>query len=57
MDIRILKDALVRAAKEAGITEYELYYAESADLSAEALKDEISNFSSAPLPESASGVK
>ena len=46
MDIRILKDALVRAAKEAGITEYELYYAESADLSAEALKDEISNFSS-----------
>lgn len=46
MEIKALKDALVRAAKETGIEEYELYYAESTDMSAETLKDEISGFSS-----------
>lgn len=46
MEIRTLKDALVRAAKQAGIEEYELYYAEGTEMSAETLKDEISGFSS-----------
>ncbi|MGM9682938.1 MAG: TldD/PmbA family protein [Eubacteriales bacterium] len=34
------------AARSAGIEEYEIYYTESEDLSAETLKDEISGFSS-----------
>lgn len=41
-----VKDFLVAEAKALGLEEYEIYYMESSDMSAETLKDEISSFSS-----------
>ncbi len=41
-----LKEALIEAAKAAGIDEYEIYYKSVRDVSAETLKDEVSGFSS-----------
>lgn len=41
-----MKQALVDAAQRAGIDEYEIYYQNEESVSAEALKDEISAFSS-----------
>lgn len=46
MQFEILKDALVRAAEEAGLTEYEIYYMEEASLSADTLGREINSLSS-----------
>ena len=41
-----VKDSLVAEARLLGLEEYEIYYMESSDMSAETLKDEISSFSS-----------
>lgn len=41
-----VKECLILEADRVGLTEYEVYYMESADLSAETLGDEISTFSS-----------
>ena len=41
-----MKNALVAAAEAQGIEQYEIYYSMGEDISAEALKDEISAFSS-----------
>ena len=41
-----MKQALVEAAKRAGLTEYEIFYQADESISAETLKDEISSFSS-----------
>ncbi|MBR6410339.1 MAG: TldD/PmbA family protein [Clostridia bacterium] len=46
MQFEILKDALVKAALEAGLTEYEIYYMEESSLSAETLGRELHNQSS-----------
>lgn len=46
MNFDAVKDALIAEAKQAGLTEYEVYFMESSDMSAETLKDEISSFSS-----------
>ena len=40
------REALVAAAKAAGLSEYEIYYMQGESMSAETLKDEISSFSS-----------
>ena len=41
-----VKGFLIAEAERLGLTEYEVYYMESADMNAETLKDEISSFSS-----------
>jgi Predicted Zn-dependent proteases and their inactivated homologs len=41
----ILKQAVINAASEAGIDEYEIYYSESSNISAETFQHEISGFS------------
>lgn len=41
-----MKQALVSAAEARGLTEYEIYYESSEDVTVETLKDEISSFSS-----------
>ena len=46
MNFEIAKEILVKAAKDAGLCEYEIYFTESSQMSAETLKDEISSFSS-----------
>ena len=46
MNFEQAKEALVDAAKAAGLTEYEIYYMQGESMSAETLKDEISSFSS-----------
>ena len=40
-----LKNILVSAANQAGIEKYEIYYQSGSDISAETLKQELSNFS------------
>ena len=40
-----VRSALIEAANDAGLTEYEIYYMRDNGISAETLKDEISNFS------------
>ena len=46
MNFEQAKEALVGAAKAAGLSEYEIYYLQGESMSAETLKDEISSFSS-----------
>ncbi len=46
MKFEEMKQALVSAAKASGLTEYEIYYESSEDVTVETLKDEISSFSS-----------
>lgn len=46
MNFDAVKDCLIAEADRAGLTEYEVYFAESFGLSTETLKDEISSFSS-----------
>ncbi len=41
-----VKDCLIAEANRAGLAEYEIYFAQSSDLSTETLKNEISSFSS-----------
>ena len=41
-----MKNALIAAANEAGIEQYEIYYQVGESISAETLKDEISAFAS-----------
>ena len=41
-----LKEAVKKASREQGISEYELYYSEDASISAETYRDELSEFSS-----------
>ncbi len=45
MDFERMKNALVAAAKRAGLTQYEIYAQTEESISAETLKDEISSFS------------
>ena len=45
MNFEIAKEILVKAAKDAGLCEYEIYYTDSSQISTETLKDEISSFS------------
>ncbi len=46
MNFEQAREALVAAAKAAGLSEYEIYYMRGENMSAETLKDEISSFSS-----------
>ncbi|MBQ7320760.1 MAG: TldD/PmbA family protein [Clostridia bacterium] len=46
MKFESMKEIIVRAAKEAGLDEYELYYYADEDMSVGALKQEIDSFSS-----------
>lgn len=46
MNFDSIKDIIVRTAKEKGLSEYEIYFAADESVSTEALKMEISNFSS-----------
>ena len=46
MDFNALKAAIQNAAKKLGVTEYEIYYMSSSDISVDTLNNEISNFSS-----------
>ena len=46
MNFESMKEIIVRAAKEAGLDEYELYYYADEDMSVGALKQEIDSFSS-----------
>lgn len=46
MNFNDIKNAIVNAAEKAGVTEYEIYYMQDSGISAETLKNEISNFSS-----------
>lgn len=46
MNFSEIKNIISEASKKAGISEYDVYYSKSSDISAEALKDEISGFSS-----------
>ena len=46
MNFNEIKNAIVSAAAKAGVTEYEIYYMQDSGVSAETLKQEISNFSS-----------
>ena len=46
MNFDAVKDYLIAEANAKGLTEYEVYFMESSDLSTETLKDEISSFSS-----------
>ena len=46
MNFDAVKDALIAEAKSAGLTEYEIYFMQSSEMSAETLKNEISSFAS-----------
>ena len=46
MKFNELKVILSKAAKEAGIVDYEIYYQRGSSLSADALKDELDSFTS-----------
>ena len=46
MNFEEAREVLVRAAKAAGLSEYEIFYMQGESMSAETLKDEISSFSS-----------
>ncbi len=46
MKFEEMKQALISAAKEAGLTEYEIYYQMDESISAETLENEISSFAS-----------
>ena len=46
MDFNALKAAIQNAAKKLGVTEYEIYYMSSSDISVDTLNKEISSFSS-----------
>lgn len=46
MNFEIMKQALISAAEQAGIAQYEIYFEREENLSVETLKDEISAFSS-----------
>lgn len=46
MNFNAVKDDLIAEAERQGLTEYEIYFMESASLSTETLKNEISSFSS-----------
>ncbi len=46
MELKAIKEIIFKAAQEAGLKEYEIYYMNSAGISAEALKDTLSGFSS-----------
>ncbi len=46
MNFDAVRECLIAEANRAGLKEYEVYFAESSDLSTETLKDEISSFSS-----------
>ena len=46
MNFESMKETLISAAQRAGLSEYEIYATSSKDISAEALKHEISGFSS-----------
>ena len=46
MNFDTVKDYLISEATRMGLAEYEVYFMESSDMSAETLKDEISSFSS-----------
>lgn len=46
MNFEQAREVLVSAAKAAGLAEYEIYYIQSENMSAETLKDEISSFTS-----------
>lgn len=46
MQFDLVKQALIRAAEAVGLCEYEIFFSESSNVSAETLKDEISSFSS-----------
>ena len=46
MELTLAKNIIFEAAKAAGLTEYEIYYMSGAGISAEALKDSLSGFSS-----------
>ncbi len=46
MDFQLVKEILVGEAKKRGLCEYEIYFTDSEQISAETLKDEISSFSS-----------
>ena len=46
MNFDSIKDSLIAEAERAGLAEYEVYFMESSDMSAETLKEEISSFSS-----------
>lgn len=46
MELKRVKDIIFEAAEEAGLENYEIYYMNSASISAEALKDTLSGFSS-----------
>ena len=46
MDFNALKAAIQNAAKKLGVTEYEIYYMSSSDISVDTLNNEISNVSS-----------
>lgn len=46
MDFNEIKSVISNAARNAGISEYDVYYSKSSDISTETLKDEISGFSS-----------
>lgn len=46
MNFDSVKNDLIQEAERVGLTEYEVYFMESSDMSAETLKNEISSFSS-----------
>ena len=46
MNFNEIKNAVIKAAEKAGVTEYEIYYVQDSGVSAETLKNEISSFSS-----------
>lgn len=46
MNFNEIKNAVIKAAEKAGVTEYEIYYVQNSGVSAETLKNEISSFSS-----------
>ena len=46
MNFNALKSAIQNAAEKLGVTEYEIYYMSSSDISVDTLNNEISNFSS-----------
>lgn len=46
MDFNVFKEAVINAAKELGIKEYELYYSSSEGTSVDVFKNEINEFSS-----------
>ena len=46
MELQNIKEIIFKAASDAGLTEYEIYYMSGAGISAEALKDSLSGFTS-----------